>query len=187
MVSIIEFALNLDHLANKKVQFFPFGKNDKVLKVAAGEQQKPSVPKSHLASRNNTQFIQEKEEFLKRIGSGTSSSRFRGETSSVKSFSDQTKGLLAEIKSIKQQKNTERLPREQDFNDYYQQGYDSGRQSALNRVITKSNSVSHMGVRAVRNPRRQENDDSSNKSSLSQRHKLVLKNLEIVTCDNEYY
>ena len=34
--NIAEIVLNLDHLATKKMQFFPFGKNDKVLKIAAG-------------------------------------------------------------------------------------------------------------------------------------------------------
>lgn len=29
--------MNLDYLAKKKIQFFPFGKNDKVLKITAGE------------------------------------------------------------------------------------------------------------------------------------------------------
>ena len=33
---MLEFTLNLDNLAHKKIQFFPFGKNDKVLKIAAG-------------------------------------------------------------------------------------------------------------------------------------------------------
>jgi hypothetical protein len=34
-----EFTLNLDYLAKKKIQFFPFGKNDKVLKITLGEPQ----------------------------------------------------------------------------------------------------------------------------------------------------
>lgn len=41
MHNIAEFTLNLDNLLIKKVQFFPFGKNDKVLKIAVGEQEKP--------------------------------------------------------------------------------------------------------------------------------------------------
>jgi hypothetical protein len=41
MHNIAEFTLNLDNLLIKKMQFFPFGKNDKVLKIAVGEQEKP--------------------------------------------------------------------------------------------------------------------------------------------------
>jgi len=40
MITITEFSLNLDNLLNKKVQFFPFGKNDKVFKITIGEKEK---------------------------------------------------------------------------------------------------------------------------------------------------
>ena len=53
MVEIAEFTLNLDHLAHKKIQFFPFGKNDKVLKIAAGEPDKPTSQNHQLNSKNN--------------------------------------------------------------------------------------------------------------------------------------
>jgi hypothetical protein len=38
MYNLAEFNLNLDNLISKKMQFFPFGKNDKILKIAIGEQ-----------------------------------------------------------------------------------------------------------------------------------------------------
>jgi hypothetical protein len=37
MTVIAEFQLNLDQLSNKGIQFFTFGKNDQVLKIAAGQ------------------------------------------------------------------------------------------------------------------------------------------------------
>jgi hypothetical protein len=44
MNQIGEFVINLDHLAQKKIQFFPFGKNDKVLKITIGEERRLAVP-----------------------------------------------------------------------------------------------------------------------------------------------
>ena len=37
MNAIAEFVINLDNLLAKKMQFFPFGKNDKVFKITIGE------------------------------------------------------------------------------------------------------------------------------------------------------
>ena len=54
--------------------------------------------------------------------------------------------------------------------------------------MNKSNSASHLGVRGLARPARHRPDeDSSAKSTKSQRHKLLLNNLEMVACQNEYY
>lgn len=57
MVLIGEFILNLNQIASKKMQFFPFGKNDKVLKIIVGEKEKMEIPQYRMASRRNDQFI----------------------------------------------------------------------------------------------------------------------------------
>lgn len=105
MHPIAELTLNLDLLAQKKTQFFPFGKNDKVLKIALGQKESLAPPNNTVPFRTNERFIREKEEFLRRIGNTTSSSRLNPDnTSSRKSFSEQTKDLLAEIKSMRNRK-----------------------------------------------------------------------------------
>lgn len=60
--------------------------------------------------------------------------------------------------------------------------------------MNKSNSASHLGVRGINRqgptpaPIRVRGDEnSSNRSNRSQKHKLILNNLEMVACQNEYY
>lgn len=75
------------------------------------------------------------------------------------------------------------------FNDY--QGYEQekGRIVGLNRfnqkIISKSSSYQSLGIASL--PSFQGDEDSSRQSSYSQKHKLKVKNLEMVPCDNEYY
>lgn len=58
MNSIAEFTLNLDNLLTKKMQFFPFGKNDKVLKIAVGEQEREEISYKTRFNQQNYNFIQ---------------------------------------------------------------------------------------------------------------------------------
>jgi hypothetical protein len=53
-----QFAINLDHLAKKKLQFFPFGKLDTVLKVAAAaDGGRLVLPRASRSPSPNDQFI----------------------------------------------------------------------------------------------------------------------------------
>ena len=64
-------------------------------------------------------------------------------------------------------------------------------------MMNKSNSASHLvphlssqlkTQRLTHNTKvRQFDDDSSNRSNRSQKHKLILNNLQMVPCANEYY
>lgn len=137
---LLEFTLNLDHLSNKKVQFFPFGKNDKVLKITTGEKDRIALPNCSIISNTNQQFIKQKEEFLKRLNT-TSSSRFHQDSSSRKSFSEQAKDLISEIRSIRDRKPRGNLTLEEEFNDYYDQPLEKNMVAPKNkRTINKSSS-----------------------------------------------
>lgn len=57
MDPIAEINLNLDLLAQKKAQFFPFGKNDKVLKISLGQKDSLAVPNNNVPFRTNEKFI----------------------------------------------------------------------------------------------------------------------------------
>lgn len=66
-----EFLIDLDLLEERKVQFLPFNKNDKILKVVSGlkirEQQTDQKSVPNVDKIDN--FIQEKSQFLKNLSS----------------------------------------------------------------------------------------------------------------------
>lgn len=124
------------------------------------------------------------------MGTSTSSSRLKNDNLSVKSFSEQTKDLLAEIKTIKEIQR-EPIDPQEDYNDYYQPSTHS-KYSLPHRPMNKSSSVSHLGARGLGLRRNgsgtgTRDDDSESKSTRSRKHVLKLKNLEMVPCQNEYY
>ncbi len=73
------------------MQFFPFAKNDRVLKITAGSYAKEEVkkrpPSSKQMSESNEEFIREKEEFLRRITNEYSSYSVASQPKMKKSFS----------------------------------------------------------------------------------------------------
>ena len=87
--------------------------------------------------------------------------------------------LMAEIKSIKKHKNSQRAGGiEEEFNDYYNEPNKYSQPARIGKHMNKSNSASHLGVRGLARPARPRPDeDSSAKSSKSQKHKLLLNNL----------
>jgi hypothetical protein len=66
-----EFLIDLDLLAERKVQFLPFNKNDKILEVVSGLKirEQPNKQKSVPNVDKIDNFIQEKSQFLKNISS----------------------------------------------------------------------------------------------------------------------
>jgi len=54
------------------------------------------------------------------------------------------------------------------------------------QIISKSSSYQSLGMVSLQ-PSLGRDGDSSRQSNHSQKHKLKVKNLEMVVCDNEYY
>lgn len=116
--------INLDALASRKVQFFPFGSNDRVLKIVTGPSQTAQRCPLHglppSSPNDNEVFLREKQQFLQRVINSSSSSSLRQDPSrSKKSFSQRARDLLGEVQGMKGGRQDGRSI-EQEFNDYCQ-------------------------------------------------------------------
>lgn len=122
---LAEIVINLDALASRKVQFFPFGSNDRVLKIVIGPPQTPQGCPLHCLSpsspNDNEAFLREKQQFLQRVITNSSSSSLRQDLSrSKKSFSQRARDLLDEVQGMKGGGRQDGRSIEQEFNDYCQ-------------------------------------------------------------------
>jgi hypothetical protein len=122
---LAEIVINLDALASRKVQFFPFGSNDRVLKIVTGPSQTAQRCPLHglpaSSTSDNEAFLREKQQFLQRVITNSSSSSLRQDISrSKKSFSQRARDLLGEVQGMKGGGRQDGRNIEQEFNDYCQ-------------------------------------------------------------------
>lgn len=122
---LAEIVINLDALASRKVQFFPFGSNDRVLKIVTGPSQTPQRCPLHghppSSANDNEAFLREKQQFLQRVINNSSSSSLRQNAPrSKKSFSQRARDLLGEVQGMKGGGRQDGRSIEQEFNDYCQ-------------------------------------------------------------------
>lgn len=91
---ISEFLIDLVLLEEKKVQFLPFEKNDKILEVVCGAAGRSSFRESKITinSPKVDTFIQEKVDFLKSVN-GQSASQSRSDEPK-RSFAEKLYSLL---------------------------------------------------------------------------------------------
>ena len=154
---LTEIPLNLDYLSKKKVQFFPFGKNDKVLKILAGPAPTPALPPR---TSENESFIREKEGYIRKVASNSLSRQ-----SSSNSLS-QTRN-----------KGQASILHRQPIDDYYE-----GHQQLLERPQLKGKIQSYQQIPSRVIPSRSNSrgdSDWEKQSNRSQKHRLRLKDLDL--------
>ncbi len=155
-ILLSEIPLNLDYLSKKKVQFFPFGKNDKVLKIISGPAPTPALPPR---TSENESFIREKEGYIRKVASNSLSRQ-----SSTNSLSqNRNKGQISSL---------HRKP----IDDYYE----SNQLSQRPQLKGKIQSYQQISSRLL--PSRAESrgdSDWEKQSNRSQKHRLRLKDLDL--------
>ncbi len=188
-----EIVITLDALALRKVQFFPFSSNDRVLKIVAGPSQTPARCPLHgrppSSTIDNETFLKEKQLFLQRVISSSSTSSLRQDLSRPKkTFSQRALDLLGEVQEMKGGSRQEGGGIEEEFNDYCQDPI-SAYYVQQDRMITSKHPPKLTSDRPhpIKANSQREESDSGRKSNRSQKHKLQLKNLQMVAVENEYY
>lgn len=156
-ILLTEIPLNLDYLSKKKVQFFPFGKNDKVLKILAGPAPTPALPPR---TSENESFIREKEGYIRKVASNSLSRQ-------------SSSNSLSQIRNKGQMPTLHRQP----MADYYDghEGY-----KEIPQLKGKIKSYQHLPSRLL--PSRAESrgdSDWEKQSNRSQKHRLRLKDLDL--------
>lgn len=155
-ILLSEIPLNLDYLSKKKVQFFPFGKNDKVLKIISGPAPTPALPPR---TSENESFIREKEGYIRKVASNSLSRQ-----SSTNSLSqNRNKGQISSL---------HRKP----IDDYYESN------QLPQRPQLKGKIQSYQQISSRLLPSRAESrrdSDWEKQSNRSQKHRLRLKDLDL--------
>lgn len=125
---ISEFLIDLDLLEEKKVQFLPFEKNDKILEVVCGAASRNSFRDSKIAinAPKMDTFIQEKVDFLKSVN-GQSASQSRSDEPK-RSFAEKLYSLLQETQRLRRHLRQQKggIDREEEDEDFID-GVDEGK------------------------------------------------------------
>lgn len=148
---LAEFVVNLDQLAEQKVQYFPFGKNDKVLKVTAGlplspDKKNPAVAIDRSNHQANEKFIREREDFLKRININSPSIAGSKSYMPEKTFAEKLHSLLREARRLRTQNAADHI---QNYRDYPDPNFYSYYEDPVTETPPPEQNYPHKGERQL--------------------------------------
>jgi hypothetical protein len=103
-IFVNEFLIDFDLLEERKIQYLPFDKNDKILEVVNGVPNKEDQkqPKSVILSNKIDTFIQEKSNYLKNVTNQKDSAQLTDyKVEASKNFTEKLYGLLQETRKLR--------------------------------------------------------------------------------------